>query len=434
MAVTTSNLRKDTYTPSEQVTEYKRKMEDYQAQKPAEYKPSQQVTNYQNQLQQIQANKPQGYNSKYGAALDNILQQIQNPKEFKYEFNGDEMFKQYADLYTQKGRQASMDAMGQAAALTGGYGNSYAQQVGQQAYDQYLLNLYDKGMELQDAAYQKYLNDRNDLYNQYSTLGQQDQVDYGRYRDTVGDWENERGYYTDQMNNERNFDYGQYRDQVSDYNNYLDYYTNQYNNEYNRDYANFTDQRAYDEQVRQYDTSLAEQQRQFDAEINEKVREFDESLNWDKMSTQQKYAAEYAMQILANGQMPSEQLLQEAGLSAEDAAKMIAQLVEVGGGGGSPGKKDDTTNDDDTGNTSSNPKSLLGAQHGAITNLTNAGNIADKMLTVTKPAGPINPKTTEAAQTKAKQENANTIASSKQTAQQILQNGWKDRNKAVYGR
>ena len=336
--------QKNTYTPSAQVQNAQNQMQQAQNAKPGAYQASDQVTAAQQQLQQLQqlqANKPQSYNSKYGAALDSILQQIQNPEKFNYSFDGDELFKYYADQYTQKGKQASMDAMGQAAALTGGYGNSYAQQVGNQAYDQYLLSLYDKGMDLRDRAYQQYQDQLADRYNKFNTLSQADQTDYGRYRDTVGDWENERGYYTDLYNNERNFDYGQYRDKVGDWQNERGYYTDLYNNERNFDYGQFSDQRAYDEQVRQYDTSLAEQQRQYDTsmaeqqrQFDESVRQFNESLNWEKMSDQQKYAADYAMNILAMGQMPTDAMLQAAGLSKADAEKLKAQLATGGGTGG----------------------------------------------------------------------------------------------------
>ena len=47
-------------------------------------------------------------------------------EKFKYEFNGDNVFKAYADEYTQRGKQAALDVQGQAAALTGGYGSSWA--------------------------------------------------------------------------------------------------------------------------------------------------------------------------------------------------------------------------------------------------------------------------------------------------------------------
>ena len=304
-----------TYTPGADVLEAQQQMKNAQASKPGEYQQSDAVTQAYQALQANQAAKPQSYTSKIGAQLDNILNQITNPQDFKYSFNGDELFKYYADLYTQKGKQAANDVMGQAAALTGGYGNSYGQQVANQTYDQYLLNLYDKGMDLRDRAYQQYQDKLANQYNQYNTLANADQIDYGRYRDTVGDWENERDYLTNRYDTERNYDYNQHRDTVSDWQADRDYYTNLYQNTSNTDYSRYADQRDYDENVRQ----------------------FNESLDWDKMSAQQKYAAEYAMNILANGQMPSAELLQAAGLSAEDAAKMMAQLEAAGGSGGNGG-------------------------------------------------------------------------------------------------
>ena len=136
---------------------------------------------------------PGQYKSRYQPALDSILAQLANPDEFKYEFNGDELFKQYADMYTQKGKQASLDAMGQLAGLTGGYGNSYAQQVGQQQYQQYLGNLYDKGIDLHNIAYGKYRDQLADLQNLYNDYMGAEQYDYGRYGDAYG-------AYVDELN------------------------------------------------------------------------------------------------------------------------------------------------------------------------------------------------------------------------------------------
>ena len=154
-------------------------------------------------LQQVINNRPQGYNSKYGAQLDSIMQQIQNPEGFKYDFNGDELFKQFADLYTQKGKQASMDAMGQATALTGGYGNSYAQQVGDQAYQQKLLDLYSMAPEFYDMAWQRYQGEQGNLKDAYSMMSDRDATEYGRYRDTVADWEKDRDIANEDYQNER---------------------------------------------------------------------------------------------------------------------------------------------------------------------------------------------------------------------------------------
>ena len=329
------------YTPGTGVTAAQQAMQAAQASNPGKYSESAAVNAALQAMQQAQAARPAAYSSKYGAVLDNILAQIQNPKDFKYEFNGDNLFKAYADLYTQQGRQASMNAMGQATALTGGYGNSYAQQVGNQAYDQYLLSLYDKGLDLRDRAYQQHQDERADLYNQYGTFSNQDQIDYGRYRDTVQDWKDDRSYYTDRYDTERNFDYGKYRDEVADYRDNRDYATGLYQDERNFDYgkyrdevADYRDNRDYATQMYQYENNFAYDSYKDKRDYDEKVREFESSLEWDKMSQQQKYAAEYCAQILASGQMPPYELLLEAGLTEEAAQMMMAQPVAAGGGGG----------------------------------------------------------------------------------------------------
>lgn len=145
-------------------------------------------------LQSVQSAKPQDYDSKYIQQLDSILQQIQNPEEFRWDFNGDELFKNYADMYAQNAKQASANAMGQAAALTGGYGNSYAQQVGNQAADEQMRQLYDIGMQLRDDAWDQYLQRQNQLMDQYGLLQAADATDYDRYRDQMSDWLNDRDY------------------------------------------------------------------------------------------------------------------------------------------------------------------------------------------------------------------------------------------------
>jgi hypothetical protein len=59
------------------------------------------------------------------------------------------------------------DTTGQAAALAGGYGNSYANQVGNQAYQQHLTALNDNIPQLWDRAYQVYQDQGDQLMQQY---------------------------------------------------------------------------------------------------------------------------------------------------------------------------------------------------------------------------------------------------------------------------
>ena len=61
------------------------------------------------------------------------------------------------------------------------------------------------------------------------------------------------------------------------------------------------------------------------------------------MDSNQKQAASWVAEILANGQMPSAELLMAAGLSEEDAQKMMAKIQASGSG-----KKKATTEEDPT--------------------------------------------------------------------------------------
>ena len=106
-------------------------------------------------------------NKPYMDQLNSLYDQIVNRKPFQYDLNGDLLYREIADRYTQMGRQAMRDATGVAAGLTGGYGNSYATQVGNQAYQQYLTALNDNIPQLWDRAYQAYQDQGNQLLQQY---------------------------------------------------------------------------------------------------------------------------------------------------------------------------------------------------------------------------------------------------------------------------
>ena len=178
-----------------------------------EYQEGDAVKQAQAALQQQLANKPGEYQSQWQSSLDEAMKKILNREKFSYDLNGDALYQQYKDRYIQQGQMAMQDTMGQAAALTGGYGNSYAQGVGQQTYQGYLQGLNDKVPELYRLALDKYNQETSDLYNQYSLLGQRENQDYGRYRDTVSDWNTERDYLTTRYDSERSYDYGKYSDE-----------------------------------------------------------------------------------------------------------------------------------------------------------------------------------------------------------------------------
>ena len=128
------------------------------------------------------------YAGTYEDQLSSIFDKIQNREPFKYDMNADPLYQQYKDQYVQGGKLAMKDTMGQAAALTGGYGSSYGQQVGQQAYNAYLQDLSKAIPELYGMAYNMYQDKGNELNQQYSMLGQLRDTEYGRYRDELSDY------------------------------------------------------------------------------------------------------------------------------------------------------------------------------------------------------------------------------------------------------
>jgi hypothetical protein len=158
------------------------------------------------------ANKPGEYQSQWQNQLAELMGQIMNREKFSYDLNGDALYQQFKDNYIQQGKLAMADTMGQAAAMTGGYGSSYAQSVGQQAYQRQLDNLNDIVPELYEMARQNYIQEGQDLYNLYGMVMDRENTDYGRYRDIVSDFLTERDYLQGRYDTERGFDYGKYVD------------------------------------------------------------------------------------------------------------------------------------------------------------------------------------------------------------------------------
>ena len=175
------------------------------------YTPSQAVTDAENALKEWEANRPGDYVSQYQDQLDALYNQIVGRGEFSYDPTADPLYEMYKDRYTVGGQQAMQDTMANAAALSGGYGNSYAQTVGQQQYNAYMAELAAILPELEARAYDRWRDEGTDLYNQFQLTQGLDATDYDRYRDTVGDYYNDLGYA-----------YGKWQDLYgNDYNAYL---------------------------------------------------------------------------------------------------------------------------------------------------------------------------------------------------------------------
>lgn len=245
-----------------------------------QYVQSDAVTKAQQTLQGLQAQKPGEYQSQFQTDMNDLMDQIQDRPKFQYDVNADALYQQVAQNYLQQGQQAMMDTMGQTAALTGGYGNSYAHTAGQQVYNDHLLGLTEMVPQFQQMAMQQYQLEGDDLMDLYALLAQQEDMAYSRYQDDLNRYyadldraqaafDNERDYDYSRFADDRDFDYGKYmddlnyqyqvdRDKVAD-----DQWLQQWIRQQERDrVADEQWLKEYEESVRQFNEQMAFQQAQ----------------------------------------------------------------------------------------------------------------------------------------------------------------------------
>ena len=156
--------------------------------------------------------KNKGFISKYSEEIKTRLNNAINRKPFNYDVNKDKLFGSYKTQYERAGRRAMEDTVGNAALLTGGYGNSYGVVAGQQVYNDYMKQLADKVPELEQLAYNRYKEEEESAYKSLSQLLELENTQYDRYRDTVEDDKDSRDFEyqkqqdaIDNANEDRNY-------------------------------------------------------------------------------------------------------------------------------------------------------------------------------------------------------------------------------------
>lgn len=224
----------------------------------------------------------------YQQQANGLLDQINSRPAFSYNAETDPLYQTVKNQYVHQGQRAMQDTTGQAAGLTGGYGSSYAQSVGNQAYNEYLTQLSAQIPALAQQARAAYDAEGQDMLNRYNLALDAANTAYGQGRDALGDM--------------------------------------RYEQEWNQQQRAYADDQAY----RQWQMQQAELDRQ-------------DALN----KTNQSRAYEMVMQMIGTGQTPSAELLAQAGVSADYARSMAnyyrqqAALAAAGGssggGGGSSG-------------------------------------------------------------------------------------------------
>lgn len=176
------------------------------------YEESDAVKKYRQQLEQMQQQRPGEYQSVWQEAQQKAANDVMNRQKFQYNMSSDPLYQQYKQQYQRQGKLAMQDTMGQAAAMNGGYGSSYAQMAGQQAYNSQLQQLNDKVPELYQLALSKYQMEGQAAMDRFNLASSLESQDYSRYQDQLSKWMAERDYATGRYDTERNTDYNLWSD------------------------------------------------------------------------------------------------------------------------------------------------------------------------------------------------------------------------------
>lgn len=176
------------------------------------------------------ANRPGEYKSKFENQINSLVDQIINRQKFNYNYRTDDKYAAYRKSSEEAARKAANNSMAMSARMSGGYGNSYAQNAAAQAYAEQMAGVTDKIPEFEQLAYERDRAERSDLNNNLSILDSLDSKEYARYRNDVNDYYTNLGLLgtdVDRANNQfyadRNY-HTQYEDSLmNDYNTRLAY-------------------------------------------------------------------------------------------------------------------------------------------------------------------------------------------------------------------
>lgn len=280
------------------------------------------------------------YNNQYAEQQQALLDAIINRPDFSWSKEEDPQWSSYKKSYLREGDRATENALGQAAAASGGRPSTAAVTAATQAGDYYATQLNDIIPTLYQQAYDRYLNEYNMSLQDLNAVNNQEQLDYAKYLDQLG-----------QYNTDRNFAYNQY---LSDF----DILQNQLASLQGQD---ATDYGRWMDKVGLY-------------------RE-DQQLQREEALAQQQMAQAQVDAILSAGGRPSADLVGASGYTNEyvqalQAAYQRQLAAQSGGGGSSSGSRSGG------GSSGGSRMTLTTAKQAA-----NAGVFSDDVLAVLRKNG-----------------------------------------------
>lgn len=152
------------------------------------------------------------YENTFAQQQKDLLDRILNREDFLWSRETDPQWSSYKKSYLREGDRATANALAKASAASGGRPSSYAVNAATQAGDYYATKLNDVIPTLYQQAYERYLDEYNMKLKDLNAVNQQEQLDYAKYLDRLGQFNTDRGFayqnYAD--------DYDRLRSQLAD--------------------------------------------------------------------------------------------------------------------------------------------------------------------------------------------------------------------------
>ncbi len=267
------------------------------------------------QLEKIQSGK-----TSYSDQVRDMMDKIMNREKFSYDVDTDPLFQQALASAMNSGKQAMQDTIGQASALTGGYGSTYATTAGNQAYNSFIEDAYDNLPQYYQMAMDAYQMEGDEMYRQYSMLSTEDDKEFNRNLTAYdATYQHRNQIYNEAYSQHRdsvsdafataNLQLNEHGQRVSDAYNLYNASSNQADKLYEREYSQWADsvnqamqyaqmlnsdywsQTNFDEGVRQYEKNFAEEVRQYDTSLAEQKRQHDDQMSYNWASLKQRQSS-----------------------------------------------------------------------------------------------------------------------------------------------
>ena len=146
----------------------------------------------------------------YTSGINELLSTLEG-RRFYYDHTTDPAYIAEKNSLMEQGRLAMEDTVGTASAKTGGYSNSYAVSAANQAYNNYVAEIGEVIPELYEAAYNRYKDETDELYDRIELLSSLNDDEWSRYSDVLSAYYDEGKLLMDEMERVTDADLARYK-------------------------------------------------------------------------------------------------------------------------------------------------------------------------------------------------------------------------------